>query len=386
MSKRQIKRTPVIAFCIEELSVGGAENMLVVMANEFARGGWQVHMVCLSKAGEFASRLDESVQLHVLKKRRGIDPVLPFRMIRCIGNIKPDVINSHLWVANAWTRIALFANSIPIVATEHSRDDWKPGIYRWIDRRLSLRTYKLVTVSEDTADFYREKIHIKDRLITIIPNGVDTRIYATGSGESLRKAWLGKSVEKPLNSAFLIGTVGRLVPAKNHRRLVDAIALLCQDEAVKDINIRVIIVGEGPERSNIQKYIDQKNLSDKIALVGPRHDIPDVLKALDIFVLSSDREGHPLTSLEAQAAGTPVVLTDAGGSGETIARSNGESGGALVTQDAAAIAIAIRQMLLDRELLCRRGSFAREFALSHFDKDQMIERYTKLFLAAVQAR
>jgi glycosyltransferase involved in cell wall biosynthesis len=385
MSKRQIQHNPVIAFCIEELSVGGAENMLVVMANEFARRNWRVHMVCLSKAGEFASRLDESVELHVLNKKRGIDPALPIRMIRCIGTIKPDVINSHLWVANAWTRISLFAHSIPIVATEHSRDDWKPDFYRWVDRRLSRRTYKLVTVSEDTADFYRKKIRIKDHLITIIPNGVDTQSFAEGQGEILKQAWLGKSVEKPLDSAILIGTVGRLVPAKNHRRLVDAIAILRQEEAVKTIDIRVVIVGDGPERSNIQNYIDQNNLSDQIALVGPRHDIPDVLEALDIFVLSSDREGHPLTSLEAQAAGTPVVLTDAGGSGETIARSNGEAGGVLVAQDASAIATAIRQMVLDRKLLHRRGSFAREFALTNFDKNQMIEQYAKLFQAAVQA-
>lgn len=378
-------RGPVVAFCIEELSVGGAEHMLMVMANEFVQRGWQVHMICLSQAGELASRLDESVQLHVLNKQRGIDPGLPWRLGRCVDEIKPDIINSHLWVANTWTRLSLITRSVPVVVTEHSRDTWKPAYYRWIDKHLANRAYRMVTVSEDTASFYEHSIGIDRELISVINNGVDTAQYARGCGEELREGWLARfnSAEGDQRTPFLIGTVGRLVTAKNHQRLIDATAMLIKDaDIAKDYDIHLKIVGEGPERSRLQHYIDDHGLGGRVSLAGTRHDIPDVLAAFDIFVLSSDREGHPLTALEAQAAGTPVILTDAGGSGEAIARHDGRVGGMLVRPDVVELSKAIRQMIRDPQLRSECSQFARKFALENFDKRQMIDRYEAIFREA----
>ncbi len=360
--------------------------MLIAMANEFAHRNWRVHVVCLSKAGELAIRLREAVTLHVLNKRRGLDLMLPVRLQRTIGQIAPDVINSHLWVANAWTRLSLLGNSIPIIATEHSRDVWKPFHYRWMDKFLSRRTYQLVAVSEDAADFYRSTIAIRDELITVIHNGVDTALYSEGKGLKLREKWLNVDSSISEDCSVLIGTVGRLVPAKNHFRLLESIAFLRRDKALSEFHIRLKIVGEGPERSRIQQRIDQLHLADAVSLAGTRHDIPDVLAAFDIFVLSSDREGHPLTALEAQAAGTPVVLTDAGGSGETIAHDASGVGGVLVEKNARAIAVAIREMLLDPQLRQRRAAFARHYAHTHFDKQTMIDRYERLFMRSLAAR
>ncbi|MDB3935932.1 glycosyltransferase [Granulosicoccus sp.] len=378
-------QAPAMAFCIEELSVGGAEHMLLVMANEFVTRGWVVHMICLTKAGELASRLDESVQLHVLNKRRGIDPGLPWRLKRCVDEIKPDVINSHLWVANAWTRLSLLTRNIPVIVTEHSRDTWKPPYYRWIDKWLAPRAYRMVAVSRDTARFYEQSIGIDKHLITVINNGVDTALYAAGCGEELRKGWLAKSQPEAAKqlTPFLIGTVGRLVSAKNHQRLIDACAELINDtDLSSSFDIHVKIVGEGPERSLLQHYIDDLGLGHRISLAGARHDIPDVLAAFDVFVLSSDREGHPLTALEAQAAGTPVILTDAGGSSEAIARQGENVGGVLVRPSVETLSDAIRQMILDPQLRHERAVFARSFALRNFDKQQMLDCYEILFRAA----
>ncbi len=379
-------RKSVIAFSIEELSVGGAEHMLMVMANEFVTRGWEVHMICLTAAGELASRLDESVQLHVLNKKRGIDPHLPWRLRGCVDEIQPDVINSHLWVANAWTRLSLITGDTPIVVTEHSRDTWKPPHYRWIDKRLARRSYRMVTVSRDTANFYEDVVGIDRSTITVINNGVDTARYAEGCGKDLRKGWLSLHQDDTPKerTPFLVGSVGRLVTAKNHTRLVDAFALLINDKALSTrFDLHLKIVGEGPERSRIQHYIDDLGLGQKATLAGARHDIPDVLAAFDIFVLSSDREGHPLTALEAQAAGTPVVLTDAGGSAEAIAVNDEHCGGVLVGRNAEELSQAIRDMIVDSELLKARSTFAKHYALTNFDKKQMIDSYEAIFRQAL---
>ncbi|PIE37393.1 MAG: hypothetical protein CSA54_01430 [Gammaproteobacteria bacterium] len=321
-----------IAFVIEALTVGGAEKMLVAMANALAARGHHVHMICLSTAGELASDLDEAVVLDVLDKQRGLDRRLPGRLRRRIREIAPDVVNAHLWVANLWTRVALFGMRSPVVVvTEHSRDSWKPTLYRVVDRLLARRTARLVAVSADTAAFYRDEIGIAERRIVVINNGVDTERYAAGNGTALRQEWLGVAAE----TARLIGTVGRLVPAKNHPRLLEVMKML----ATRHPAWRLVIVGDGPERSAIEAQVQRLGLADTVILAGQRSDIPDVLAALDVFVLSSDREGHPLTALEAQAAGTPVVLTEVGGARDALAfdRDSGATGGEVVPADTSAL-------------------------------------------------
>ena len=174
---------------------------------------------------------------------------------------------------------------------------------------------------------------------------------------------------------FLIGTVGRLVPQKNHARLLDMMAKLVADGLS---GARLVIVGEGPEREALEARVAALGLAGAVTLAGQRDDVPDVLAAFDVLVLSSDREGHPLTALEAQAAGTPVVLTDAGGSADALARDGEERGGFLVEQDPAALADAVRTLADDPALRGRMAAFARRHALAHFDQEHMVERYVAL--------
>ena len=104
-----------------------------------------------------------------------------------------------------------------------------------------------------------------------------------------------------------------------------------------------------------------------------------MLAALDLFVLSSDREGHPLTALEAQAAGTPVVLTDAGGSADAIAQSGSQLGGLLVEKDSVALADGIAGLVGDLSKLSDMSEFAQLYALEHFDLQHMVDQYEQLF-------
>jgi len=358
-----------IAFCIEALTVGGAEQMLVAMANQFVHRGWQVHMICLTKAGELAQQLDPAVELHVLNKRSGIDISLPGKLRALIKGIKPLAVNSHLWTANLWTRIALLRAGLPIIVTEHSRDFWKSPVHRVLDRVLVRGTKKLVAVSNDTADFYRTQIRIPASLIQVINNGVDTQRYAAGDGTALKKQWAP-------NAQLLIGTVGRMVPAKNHLRLMDTAALLRKRLPA----YKVVFVGDGELSDQMETAVKDKGLDDIVFLAGARSDIPDVLAAFDLFVLSSDREGHPLTALEAQAAGTPVVLTDAGGSADAIAMNEGQKGGLLVEKDSGALADAITSLLADNSALDSMSAFAQAYALEHFDLQHMVDQYEQLFV------
>ncbi|MBX2839998.1 MAG: glycosyltransferase [Gammaproteobacteria bacterium] len=363
-----MSQTRTVVFVIEALTVGGAEQMLVAMANEFSHRGWLVHLVCLTAAGELAENLDDAVDLHVLNKQPGFDRRLPGKLRALIKRIQPQAVNAHLWTANLWTRLSLIGTGIPVVVTEHSRDTWKPSHYRLLDRQLARFTHKLVAVSRDTANFYTDTIGISPSLVTVINNGIDAERYATGNGMDFRKQWAP-------NNEFLIGTVGRMVSAKNHPRLVD-VALLLKD---KIDDFKILIVGDGPERDVVNQYITECNAEALVHLIGARSDIPDVLSGLDLFVLSSDREGHPLTALEAQAAGTPVVLTNAGGSADAIGIDADQCGGLLVDKDAVALAAAITTLANDAQRLNAMSEFAANYAHKHFDKSAMVDSYEQLF-------
>ena len=358
-----------VVFCIEALTVGGAERMLVAMANQFIKRDWDVHMICLTKSGELAEQLDQKVHQHVLNKRPGIDLKLPGKIRSLVKGINPVAINSHLWTANLWTRIALCRAGIPIVITEHSRDTWKGPHYRMLDRLLAKWTKQLVAVSTDTADFYRDEINIPRSLVTVINNGVDTKRYAAGDGAELKRQWAP-------NGELLIGTVGRMVPAKNHQRLLDVAALL-KDKLPA---FKLVLVGDGELRAEVEQAVKDKSVQDVVLLAGARSDVPDVLNALDIFVLSSDREGHPLTALESQAAGTPVVLTNAGGSADAIAAQGASKGGLLVDKDAHELADAIVELSSDKNTLASMGQFGQRYALEQFDLQHMVDKYEQVLL------
>jgi len=366
-----------IVFVIEALSVGGAEQIVVAMANRFAARGHTVHVVCLAHWGDLASRLDERVKKHVLGKVPGFDMQLPRQLRKLIKSIKPDVVNSHLFTANLWTRLSLVGAGIRIVVTEHSRDEWKSTLYRIADRVLIYFCYRLIAVSQNTAEFYREDIGVPDKKVTVIHNGIETALYARGNGTEIRQQWLARYAnQSDTSSCVFVGTVGRLAEAKNHIRLLDSAAYWVTSAP----QVRTIIVGDGPQAAAIDSGIRERSLDKHVFRLGARTDVPDVLAAMDIFVLSSDREGHPLSALEAQCAGTPVVLTSAGGSEEAIAKRGGVSGGRLVDRDARGLADAVTVLANNAKVRDAMGRFAKAYALENFDLEQMVDRYAAVLL------
>ena len=378
-----------LVFVIEALTVGGAEQMLVAMANQLCVEGWPVHMVCLTKAGELASRLDSRIELHVLEKSPGFDRSLPGKLRRLMASIQPLAVNCHLWTANTWTRVSLLGAGHRIIATEHSRDTWKSTPYRLIDRLLASQMQTLVAVSSDTADFYTREIGVPESKVRVINNGIDTARYREADGKKVRAELAG-------DDKILIGTVGRMIDAKNHPRLVQAVAKIRQQVP----SLRLVFVGDGPERQALQAAIAENGIADITTLTGTRRDVPEILKALDVFVLSSDREGHPLTALEAQAAGTPAILTNAGGSSDAIVTQSGAvplmgegealqqllvtpviAGGILVEKSVGALARALLVLATSEELRRDMGTLGSKLCESSFDQDVMVSRYLELFAA-----
>jgi glycosyltransferase involved in cell wall biosynthesis len=170
---------------------------------------------------------------------------------------------------------------------------------------------------------------------------------------------------------YVIGTVGRLEPIKNHRLLVDAfieLAALPGNEA-----LRLAIVGEGPLREPVTKQMREAGMEERLWLPGSRADIPDILRALDCFVLPSLAEGTSCTLLEAMSVELPIVATAVGGNVDLL--QDGRYGYLVPSDDVTRLVAAIAES----RTIETRGLAARQAVLELYGLDRMLARYQTLF-------
>jgi glycosyltransferase involved in cell wall biosynthesis len=202
---------------------------------------------------------------------------------------------------------------------------------------------------------------------------VDLARFSGGSREIGRRT-LGLDSED-----LVIGTVGRLVAVKNQAMLLEALALV----RAQGVRFKAVLAGEGPLLDDLQAQAARLGLSDRVLLAGNRRDVPDMLAAYDVFVLSSLSEGLSNVILEAMAAGLPVVATDVGGAGELV---QPDRTGILVSSnDAEAMAAALLKLVRSPETRLAMGGAARASA-EHFSLDAMIRQYERVYLELAMKR
>ncbi len=167
--------------------------------------------------------------------------------------------------------------------------------------------------------------------------------------------------------------VARLDTIKDHHTALTAI----KQTAVSAPYIRLLIVGDGPQRGAIERCIREQSLTDRVSVLGMRNDVPRLLAASDVFLLTSVSEGIPVTVLEAMAAGVPVVATAVGGLPELIR--NEDSGLLAPAGDASGLANALLRLALRPALRSQFAGVARRRALTEFSAQAMLVQYAALY-------
>jgi glycosyltransferase involved in cell wall biosynthesis len=228
--------------------------------------------------------------------------------------------------------------------------------------------HKLIAVSEEV-----EKVHIRANPFfsgkhVVIHNGVDPSSFDVvfERDDYLREFKLE-------DRTLIVGTIGRFAPQKAQEVFLEAIRTVL----TKRKDIGVLMVGDGPRREELVALRSSLGLEKDVVFTGVRSDIPQLLHCFDIFVLSSDWEGFPMTILEAMACGKPVVVTDVGGSREAVA--HGESGLVVPPRDAKGLAEAILTLLDDSTMRRKMGRIARERLLAHFTADVMARETERVY-------
>ncbi len=241
---------------------------------------------------------------------------------------------------------------------------------RWLSRWAS----EVAAVSEPTREVYSRITGIPPGRIQVVGNGVDIQRYQKPADARLREQ-LGIRA-----GDYVLGIVARLSPEKDHALLFRAFEKVLA--SVK--NLRLLVIGDGAERANLEKLAAQLRIDHKIAFTGFRKDIPDLLALLDLFVLCSRTEGMPLTLLEAMAAGKAIVCSTVGGIPGIL--ESGVNGLLVPPEDEARLAAALQSLIQDRSLAMRLGKQARRDAEQKYSIEKMVGDYEALYLKHVKKR
>ncbi|MBL8188339.1 MAG: glycosyltransferase [Acidobacteria bacterium] len=209
----------------------------------------------------------------------------------------------------------------------------------------------------------------------VIPNGVELPRIDAADGSDVREE-LGIEPEE-----FVIGTVARLDKNKDTLTLVRAFAELVPIKP--DAALKLLIVGDGDQRTTLEQFVRECGLNRSVIFAGMRRDVPRVLKAMNVFALSSLSEGMPMTVLEAMAARLPVVATAVGALPEMV--EEGNTGFLVPVGDAKTMAERLLRLVVDRQLAKAFGEASRRKVERDFTLERTLQRYAELYVSVLKS-
>ena len=353
------------------LSPGGAERVAVHIVRGLDRQRYEP--VVISLTGRLGCDLDRlleeaGVEVRYLGKRPGFDYRMYSRLHPVVRDCQPDIVHTHLHVLRYALPSLLLLKRTSLLHTVHNmaEREIEPRA-RWIQRYALNHGVVPVAVAEEVA-LSLERLYGTQRC-RVIPNGIPTDCYACP--QTSRREWRAK--EGFGHSDVLFACVARFAPQKNHALLLKAFA----KGPASDPKAHLVLVGDGALREQTEQQAGVLGLTHQVHFLGLRADIPDVLGAMDVFVLSSDYEGNPLSVMEGMAAGLPVVTTAAGGVPDLL--ENGKEGLIVQPGDVLGLSNSMASLLRNREIRQSLGMAAARRAGEKFDVSRMVQAYEGVY-------
>ena len=293
-----------VEMVLPSLVPAGMEVVTLNLAKALVRRGHDVGIICIEEEGSLADQARAAGVEVRLIQTPGLWPnVVPSVLAPALRQRDPDVVHIH---SGAWLKAARAARAVGVprvVHTFHGLHERDRFRIRLVMRAGARLTDWVVAVSDPLRGYLIDRLGLPEHKTLTVLNGVDTERFAPGHGTSAFRQ------EIQAGNRLLLGMVARFDPVKDHASLVEAFAQVRRNRE----DVALVLIGDGPEREIIRELVAHLGLTHDVLFAGDRTDMPEVYRALDVFVLSSHAEGTSMSILEAMASGLPIVATDVGG-------------------------------------------------------------------------
>lgn len=366
------KRLKVLQL-VSSLTVGGAEQIVLTLAERIDPGRFETHVCSLSVVGQ--NKLQpafEQLQIPLLplNARHAYDLAVAQQVRQYARQQQIDLIHTHLTDADIIGRLVGRSLRLPVLSTMHNmphnyarqrRDRY--WLQRFTARMLSSH---LVAVSAKIRELYVQQWRIPPARISTIYNSVRMEHFlAVPAGVPETREFAGP----------IITNVARFNPQKAQHNLLAAVPAVLE----KFPQATFLLVGKGHLEPKLRQQAANLGINDRVVFTGVRHDIPAILAQSDLFVLSSAWEGMPLSVIEAMAAARAVLVTDVGGNAELV--QNGRSGLVVPPNDVPALEKGLLALLQDKPARLALGAAARQRVQRLFNTERFVQQYESLYTA-----
>ena len=356
-----------VLLVITGLGMGGAEHVVVNLADALVELGHKVKIAYLT-GSVIVSPKNTEIELIPIKLDSQNDFIgAYFRLRKVVKKFKPDVVHSHMFHANTLSRLIRLTVDIPkLVSSSHNTNEGgrlRMLVYRITDALVNIST----NVSQEAVDTFVYKGAVKsDRMISVV-NGIDTNQFYFD-----RESRITKRKELGISDTNIILAVGRLTSQKDYYNLLNSIALLKHYRN----DFKLLIAGDGILKTELIALAEKLNIVNYVEFLGIRRDIPMLMSASDIFVLSSAWEGFGLVVAEAMATERIVVATDCGGVSEVV----GSDGFLIETGNSPLLAKSLNEALkLNDAERSTIGASARRRIIDNYSLNANVEAYLELY-------
>lgn len=363
--KKNKKKKINVAHILPSLGLGGGEKLVLDLCKFLNTEIFDVKVISLFPPQSTIYEQiagTEGIEIIYLNKKKGIDFKIIFSLAKVLRKEKIDIVHTHLYVM-PYVLIASVIAGVKIRI--HTVHNVAVKELDWFRRKIMSIAYRYfnatpVAISDYIQDTIEKEYKISKEKIPCIYNGIDT------------KSFVHQKVVESNRIKFI--NVARLTRQKNQRLLLDAFYLALQ----KRTDLLLEFVGDGELRNVLQDQAQELGIANHVVFRGIQKNIKEILNQSDVFILTSDWEGLPLSVLEAMACGLPVISTDAGGVRDIV--KNNENGLIIEIGDVKGVANAIGKLATDKELRKEMGENSLRMA-GQYDVRKMTREYETLYLS-----
>jgi len=389
-----LERKIKVAHIITRMIMGGSEENTLFTVEGLDKERYELDLIVGNEFREdILNNIKEKnfkiIQVKGLKAPFNFlyDLIILFELIKLLKRGHYDIVHTHTTKTGILGRIAARVNKVPIIIHGlhgSAFGAFNSRISNWalifFERLTGKFTNAYISVSDILSKKYiKEGLGIKAKYFTIY-SGMDLDKFYNVRKRIVREVKLS---ELGINSkSFVIGNVGRLEAVKGHKYLIDAFKKINEERQL--IPLKLLIIGDGAEKNNLENYVKELNLEGKVIFTGYREDVEELMAVMDIFVLSSLREGLPRVLVQAAAVGIPLIAFNVDGVPEIV--KNNYNGFLVRPKDVDQLTDSIIRYVDNKELINLYGQRGREFVKGKWSIEDMVNKIDKVYQSLIREK